>query len=200
MNLYQKIKSDVVNWRQQDYPSSCSVIATILNFNKNSFLRQAQFEALETYWYLRLVKNTPNIFEKSEGAVIFRGEKYGLHTRVFVNSEGLPIYEAKELGLAKIKHDKFKYDTSVVVTGNEINDYFNVLLKAMELIYPDLAKITKHIGHGMLRFASGKMSSRKGNVITGEELIERVKKMVLDKTKEREFSEKEREDSKADGL
>jgi len=62
-NLYQQLKSDVINWRQQGYPSSYPVIATILNFNKNNFLRQAQFEALETYWYLRLVKNTPNIFE-----------------------------------------------------------------------------------------------------------------------------------------
>lgn len=62
-NLYQQLKSDVINWRQQGYLSSYPVIATILNFNKNNFLRQAQFEALETYWYLRLVKNTPNIFE-----------------------------------------------------------------------------------------------------------------------------------------
>ena len=63
INLYQKLKSDVENWKQQGYASSYPVIATILNFNKNSFLRQAQFEALETYWYLRLVKNTPNIFD-----------------------------------------------------------------------------------------------------------------------------------------
>src|SRR3989344_1974929 len=40
-----------------------------------------------------------NILEKSDGAVIFKGEKYGLHTRVFVNSKGIPTYEAKELGL-----------------------------------------------------------------------------------------------------
>ena len=39
-------------------------------------------------------------FEISEGAVVFPGEKYGLHTRVFINSLGLPTYEAKELGLA----------------------------------------------------------------------------------------------------
>jgi len=31
------------------------------------------------------------VFEKSEGAVVFKGEKYGLHTRVFVNSHGLSL-------------------------------------------------------------------------------------------------------------
>ncbi|HEY4510472.1 MAG TPA: arginine--tRNA ligase, partial [Candidatus Paceibacterota bacterium] len=51
-------------------------------------------------------ENIGKIFEKSDGAIIFPGEKHGLHTRVFINSEGLPTYEAKELGLAKIKYEK----------------------------------------------------------------------------------------------
>ena len=49
---------------------------------------------------LEIVKARPEIFEKSDGAIIFRGEKYGLHTRVFVNSQGLPTYEAKDFGLS----------------------------------------------------------------------------------------------------
>jgi len=62
-NLYQQLKSDVATWQQEGYPSSYPAITTILQHNQNNFLRKAQFEALETYWYLRLVKNTPNIFE-----------------------------------------------------------------------------------------------------------------------------------------
>ena len=128
----------------------------------------------------QLVKeNLGKVFEKGENdAVIFPGEKYSLHTRVFINSEGLPTYEAKELGLAKIKYDKYPYYLSVVVTGNEINEYFKVLLKALSLIYPDLAVKTKHQSHGMLRLPSGKMSSRSGNVITAEMLIEEAKTMA----------------------
>jgi arginyl-tRNA synthetase len=136
------------------------------------------------------------IFEESDGAVIFRGEKYDpkLHTRVFINKEGLPTYEAKELGLAKIKYDKYKYDASIVITGNEVNEYFKVLLKAMELVYPELARKTKHISHGMLRLPTGKMSSRTGDVITGESLINQVEEMVKEKIKDRNLSEKESAD------
>lgn len=111
------------------------------------------------------------VFEISDGAIVFKGEKHGLHTRVFLNSLGLPTYEAKELALSKMKNDKFGYDWSVVVTGNEINAYFKVLLTVMGMIYPDLAKKTTHIGHGMLRLTTGKMSSRTGKVVTGESLI-----------------------------
>ncbi len=130
------------------------------------------------------------IFEKGEGgAIIFRGEKYGLHTRVFINSDGLPTYEAKDLGLAEIKNKKYRYDKSVIVTGNEVNDYFKVMLCAMKQVMPDLAEKTVHVGHGMLRLPEGKMSSRTGNIITGESLIEKVKELVLQKIKDKRLSE-----------
>jgi arginyl-tRNA synthetase len=136
-------------------------------------------------------KNVPNIFEKSDGAIVFHGEKYdpSLHTRVFINKEGLPTYESKELGLSKIKYDKYYYDLSVVITGNEINEYFRVLLKAMSLVFPELAEKTKHLSHGMLRLPTGKMSSRTGDVITAESMIEEVKSKVLEKMADREMDE-----------
>ena len=57
------------------------------------------------------------IFEKSEGAVVFKGEKYGLHTRVFVNSKGVPTYEAKELGLGMKKINEFNFDKSKAINA-----------------------------------------------------------------------------------
>jgi arginyl-tRNA synthetase len=128
------------------------------------------------------------VFEESEGAVIFPGEKNGVHTRVFVTSQGLPTYEAKELGLNKKKFElEPDLDGSIIVTANEQNDYFTVLLKAISLIYPDIAAKTKHISHGMMRFASGKMSSRKGNIIAAEDLIGEVESLVKEKIGEREY-------------
>src|SRR3989344_1719819 len=111
-------------------------------------------------------KNIGKVFEESDGAIVFKGENYGLHTRVFINSEGLPTYEAKELALAKIKCDTYRYDQSVIITGNEVNEYFKVLMAAMSQIFPDLCKKTTHIGHGMMRLPEGKMSSRTGNIVT----------------------------------
>ncbi len=136
-------------------------------------------------------KNTPNIFEKSDGAVVFKAEKYDpmLHTRVFINKEGLPTYEAKELGLANIKYKEYPYDRSIVITGNEINQYFKVLLKAMEMVYPDLAKKTDHLSHGMLRLPTGKMSSRTGNVITAESLLGQIREVLIEKIADRTYSE-----------
>ncbi len=133
------------------------------------------------------------IFQTGEkGAVIFKGEDVGLPTRVFINSEGLPTYEAKELGLANFKYKKYKYDKSVVVTANEINTYFKVLLAAMSQMFPELANKTTHMGHGIMKLPEGKMSSRKGSVVTAESLIEKASEVVLEKIKDREFSQMEK--------
>ncbi|MEZ4200549.1 MAG: arginine--tRNA ligase, partial [Candidatus Paceibacterota bacterium] len=122
-----------------------------------------------------LVEQHPEVFSLSDGAWVFKGEEHGLHTRVFLNSEGLPTYEAKELALAKMKDDRFGgYDHSVVSTANEITEYFKVLLCAMGFIYPELAKKTEHIGHGTVRLSSGKMSSRTGDVIAALDFIQEI--------------------------
>jgi len=102
---------------------------------------------------------------------VYKGEKAGLHTRVFVTSKGLPTYETKELGLAQLKSETWQCDTSVTVTAHEQSDYFAVVLAAMKEVLPDLAAKIQHVSHGMMRFAEGKMSSRTGNVITGESLL-----------------------------
>ncbi len=139
------------------------------------------------------------VFEKSEGAIIFPGEKHGLHTRVFITSQGLPTYETKEIGLTKKKFEvEPKLAESIVVTANEQDDYFKVVLKALSLMYPDLAKKTTHKSHGLLRFSSGKMSSRKGNIISAEDLIQEIEVMVEEKIKDRKFTSEEYTGIRAD--
>ena len=120
---------------------------------------------------MEIVRAHPEVFTPSEGAIIFVGEKYGLHTRVFVTGLGLPTYETKDLGLAKLKADTATFDTSITVTASEQMDYFKVIKKVMEFVMPDIAPKIEHVTHGMMRFAQGKMSSRKGNVVTGESLL-----------------------------
>ncbi|MFA6253841.1 MAG: arginine--tRNA ligase [Candidatus Paceibacterota bacterium] len=129
------------------------------------------------------------IFEKSDGAIVFRGEQHNpkLHTRVFINSEGLPTYEAKDLGLAKIKNEKYPFDLSVSITGHEQDGYFQVVIEAMKQVLPDIESKIKHLSHGLLKLPTGKMSSRAGNIITAESLIDDVRGKVLAKIKDREF-------------
>ena len=132
-----------------------------------------------------LVLANSAVFTDSDGAKVFEGEQYGLHTRVFLNSEGQPTYAAKELALSKLKEEKLGvYDHSVISTSNEIAEYFKVLKKAMSFVYPDLAEKTEHIGHGTVRLTTGKMSSRTGDVISALDFIAEVTEAVQTKVRE----------------
>ncbi len=138
---------------------------------------------------LELVKAHPEVFEESEGATVFKGEQVGLHTRVFINSKGLPTYEAKELGLVEAKKEKGAYDLSLTVTANEISEYFKVVRAAAERIFPDLEGKMLARFHGFLKLTTGKMASRKGNVITGESLIEDLTAASHEKMQGRELAD-----------
>jgi len=129
-------------------------------------------------------KNIGDVFENSDGAIIFDGEKHGLHKRVFINSEGLTTYEAKDIGLAYAKSGAYKADEYITVTAVEQQEYFKVVFKALELLQPDFAGKFKSVTHGMMQFASGKMSSRKGNVITGESLLDEAQEVAREKMKD----------------
>lgn len=126
------------------------------------------------------------VFEKDDGAVIFRGEKHGLHTRVFVNSQGLPTYEAKDLGNFAEKQQRYPdWTRSVIVTGSEQREYFQVLLEAIRQVFPlPPEKTLEHIATGFLTLTTGKMSSRKGNVLTGESLLADLRDEALTRAKE----------------
>ncbi|MDR0979692.1 MAG: arginine--tRNA ligase [Candidatus Nomurabacteria bacterium] len=114
-------------------------------------------------------------YEESDGAVVFKGEPYGLHTRVFINKEGLPTYEAKDVGLLQKKWQDYQFDLSVVITGADITEYMKVVLKSVEQFAPTLSERTRHIVHGNVKLAGGvKMSSRKGNFLRAVEVLDMV--------------------------
>ncbi len=134
---------------------------------------------------LAVVKAHPELFEESEGAIVYRGP----HTRVFINSQGLPTYETKEIGLAELKKEKEPSDLYIYVTASEQNGFFEVVFEAIQKVFPDLIGKLEHRSHGMMRFASGKMSSRKGNVVTGESLLMDLKEEAKEKMRERNIAD-----------
>lgn len=147
------------------------------------------------------------IFAESEGAIIFEGDKHEhqsssesgasrvekLHTRVFITKYGLPTYDAKELGLAKLKYDAFPYDKGIIVTANEQDQYFKVNLKVQSLVLPEIAGKNIHISHGMMILPTGKMSSRTGDVVSAEEMIESARISALELMKDRDMTNEEKQ-------
>ncbi len=131
---------------------------------------------------LREVKaHTGTTYEESDGAVVYKGEKVGLHTRVFINREGVPTYETKDVGLIFTKWDDWHFDESIVVTGNEQSDYMKVVLASVSEYAPQLVERTTHLTHGLVKLPGNvKMSSRKGNFLKAVGVLEMIQELVKD--------------------
>lgn len=131
---------------------------------------------------LELVKQQiGTVFVESDGAVVFKGEDYGLHTRVFINREGLPTYEAKEIGLFAQKKDDYTFDRSVIVTANEQEQYMAVVVKALEQFMPEIARVADHVSHGIVKLPGGvKMSSRLGNIVEAHDVLDMTSQAIAD--------------------
>jgi arginyl-tRNA synthetase len=122
-----------------------------------------------------------SVFAESQGAIVYEGEKDGLHTRVFITKEQLPTYETKDLGLILIEMDDFAFDRRVLLTGSEQAQYMKVVWRAADKVLPGVEAKMTHLTNGLIRFGDGqKMSSRLGNVTTAMDVIRAVKDAVED--------------------
>jgi arginyl-tRNA synthetase len=179
VKTYQKSDAEINKLHQDGNKISFEYFDKILNLlSISTDRRYLESETIEPG--LKAVKaNTGKVFKESRGAIIYDGEKQGLHIRVFVTSAGLPTYESKDLGLTELKdRDYPDAARSIIITANEQSDYFKVMLAALAEINPAVAKKTTHLSHGFLSLTSGKMSSRTGNVYPAMKLLLEVKDAV----------------------
>lgn len=124
----------------------------------------------------KIVKEyTPKVFTESEGAIVYiPDESSKLHTSVFINSQGNPTYEAKDIGLLDLKFKKYNPDLSIFITDVQQVSHFNVVLDAAAKIHKEWADKSLHRYHGRMSFKGQKMSSRLGGVPLVSEVLDTV--------------------------
>ena len=113
------------------------------------------------------------ILKEDDGCLIFDGEKYDINNRVFVNKLGLPTYEGKELGLAfKEFTDWGALEKVIHVVANEQINFFKVTFLVEKLMDEKLfGDKQHHLSMGFVSLTTGKMSSRSGNVVLAEDIL-----------------------------
>ncbi|MCK4720678.1 arginine--tRNA ligase, partial [bacterium] len=123
------------------------------------------------------------VAEISEGAKIVEIDKK-LHERfgeklkdkyrvmVLVRADGASLYGAKDLALAKRKFDEFAIEESIYDVGNEQKFYFQQLFQVLRLMGFPQWENCFHLSYELVMLPSGKISSRKGQVILYDDVID----------------------------
>ncbi|MDZ7611361.1 MAG: arginine--tRNA ligase [Candidatus Moranbacteria bacterium] len=135
------------------------------------------------------------IFEESEGAVIFNGKKEGLNNWVFLTGEGNPTYSAKDLALALKKFSEYELEFSIVTTSVEQTDYFKAIIRVLEKIDKKFQGRYRHIPFGWLLKGNKKTSSRMGETAKCIDVIKEAKELAREKISvEKDYSLEEKEE------
>lgn len=138
-----------------------------------------------------VLDNTPKVFTKSDGAVVYIPDeaRKDLNASVFINSEGHPTYEAKDLGLIQKKFTEHGLvDYSYFITDSQQTHHFRIVLDAGSKINDEWKVWTEksvHIPHGRMLFKGQKMSSRLGGVPLALDVVSVVEEEVRERAGEK---------------
>lgn len=105
---------------------------------------------------------------------------------MIAKKDGSTLYATRDLATDRYRRTQSRYQNSdgsaplvVNEVGSEQSFYFQQLYRAEELLgwYQKGERV--HVKHGLYRFKEGKMSTRKGNVIWLQEVLDKAKEKAL---------------------
>ncbi len=133
-------------------------------------------------------------FRDTQGEIVGDLEKYALPNLIVLRSNGTTLYSTRDLALAETRFAKHRFTECVYVTGSEQKNHFQQVFKILQLLKKPYADNLKHVAFGLISLPSGKMSTRQGNVVLLEDILNEViaeaKKEIL-KRRGGDYSEKE---------
>ncbi|GLI55497.1 arginine--tRNA ligase [Propionigenium maris DSM 9537] len=115
---------------------------------------------------------------EDQGAqVVFFDEETKLHPCIVQKKDGAFLYSTSDIATIKFRKENYNINKLVYVTDERQQDHFRQFFKITDMLGWDVKK--DHVWFGIMRFAEGIFSTRKGNVIRLEQLLDEGKKRAL---------------------
>lgn len=108
---------------------------------------------------------------ESDGAKIVDLKDYDMPPCLILRSDGASLYATRDLAAAYYRHDTYNFDKCLYVVAYQQNLHFKQFFKVLELLDKPWAKNMEHVAFGMVSLEEGTMSTRKGNVVFLEDVI-----------------------------
>lgn len=126
-----------------------------------------------------------NLLVESEGAFVVELDEKRPPCLI-TKSDGASLYATRDLASALYRMEELKCDLNLYVVGNEQKLHFSQVFSVLEKMGYKWAKDCHHVGFGLYRFKNvGKMSSRKGQVIRLDDVLDKAVEMVAKRIKEK---------------
>ena len=112
----------------------------------------------------------------------------GMPPCLLVRSDGATLYATRDLAAAFYRKKTYDFDKCLYVVASQQNLHFRQWFKVLELAGEEWYKDLVHVAHGMVSLEEGSLSTRSGNVVYLDDVLD----MAVSKS--REIIEEKRED------
>lgn len=121
-----------------------------------------------------------NLLVESDGAQIIDLSEFDLPPSIIIKSNGSSAYITRDIATAINRKKEYNFDENLYVVATQQNLHFQQLWRILELMGYDLYKGCKHISFGMVSLKDQTLSTRKGQVVFLEDVLNKA----IDKTRE----------------
>lgn len=119
-----------------------------------------------------------------QGALIVDLKEYEMPPLLLLKSDGASTYHTRDLAAALFRLKKFKPEKLLYVVGSPQTLHFRQLFKTLAMMKNDPEKLV-HIPFGNMTFEGEMMSTREGNFILLEEVLDKAIELALKKINEK---------------
>ncbi len=131
---------------------------------------------------VKLVKEYFNkgLFVEDQGAIGVNLEDHKLGFCLLLKTDGNGLYATKDIELARRKFQDYHIEKNIYVVDKRQEHHFKQVFKVLELMGFENAKKCFHLQYDFVELPDGAMSSRKGNIIPLQSLIDKMVQTIKD--------------------
>lgn len=140
------------------------------------------------------ILNASGKVTESNGAKIIDLEDVGIKTPCIIQkANGSTIYATRDLAAILYRTRTYDFDKCIYVVGEEQSLHFKQVFAVAKYLGIDEKYLNglEHVSYGMIKLPEGKMSTRKGNFVKVEDLLNEAMTKVSEIIKDKEIENKD---------
>ena len=138
-----------------------------------------------------------NLLVESEGAQVVMLDEYKLPPCIILKSDGTTIYASRDLAAVLYRKETYDFNKTIYVVGTPQALHFKQVFSVLKKAGYDFADDCVHVGFGLVKFKDMVFSTREGNIVLLEDLLDaavaKTREVIEENAKQRgqDMSEEE---------
>jgi len=177
--LWSKLNAWVIEGIKQTYKN------TDISFDK--YYYESDFYNLGKQDILKGLKKGI-FYQKEDGSIWVDLTDVKLDHKALLRSNQTTLYITQDIASINQRYEDFNFSKHIYIVGSEQEYHFKVLFEIFKKLGQKWVKDNNfiHLSYGMVNLPDGKMKSREGNVIDGDDLLSKLYLLSYKELKERD--------------